>query len=327
MVDVAQRAGVGTITVSRALSHPELVRPETRERIEAAIREIGFVPNRVAGSLSSGRSNIVAVIVPTFVNSVFAELFHGLSEELQPSGFQLFLSYNDFLPEREEALVRELLGWRPAGVMLVGRTHTEETLRLLGEAGIPVVELMHYDPEPFDMCVGFCGHAASYAMTRYLAEQGYRRVGFVYLPTRHNERAVARLGGYRDAVRDLGLDADPALIELTGHSMGEGGRALATLMTRRPDLQAVFFGSDVLALGALFEARRQDWAVPERIAVASFNDQEVAALCVPPLTSVRTPNREIGRRAAALLVSRLEGRETGPLAVNVGFRIMPRDSA
>ena len=141
---VAEQAGVTSNTVSRFLREPHRVAGATADRIRAALQATGYMPNKQAGQLASGRSRIVAAIIPSIANSIFAETVQGLSDGLQPAGYELLLASTGYSMEREEEQIRALLGWFPSGLVITGRHHTEAALSLLRAAalaGTPVIEV------------------------------------------------------------------------------------------------------------------------------------------------------------------------------------------
>jgi len=324
--DVAQIAGVSAITVSRALSVPDSVAPATRARIEQAVAQVGYIPNRVAGSLSSNQTRLVGAIIPTFQSSVATEFAAGMAGMLRQRGYQLLLGSSNFSIEEEEALVLGFLSHRADGIYLTGTTHTERTRAVLAASGVPVVEIASPGGSHLDLAVGFSNADAAYEMTRHLAQCGYRRIAFFSLPTKDNERQIERMMGYRRGVVEFGLDADPALIDEVPMGLGSAGEHLARLIERRPDVEALFCASDLLAAGALFECQRLGIAVPERLGIAGFDDIEIAGRVHPALTTVHLPHQQIGARAAELLLDRIAGKAVDSPIVDMGFRIVARGS-
>ncbi|TIP76591.1 MAG: LacI family transcriptional regulator, partial [Mesorhizobium sp.] len=148
MLDVARRAGVSAMTVSRALKKDGRVSDATRERILAAVNELGYVLDQSAGSLSSRKTGFVAAIIPSINNSNFADTARGITDELENTGLQLLLGYTDYTAEKEERLIEAMLRRRPEGIILTGGTHTDLTRRMLESAGIPVVETWELPPKP-----------------------------------------------------------------------------------------------------------------------------------------------------------------------------------
>lgn len=338
MADVARRAGVGTITVSRALRTPERVSPEVREKVRAAIEATGYVPNLAAGTLKSQRSRMVAAIVPTLRNTIFAETAEGLAEGLRAHGLQLLLASSGYSLESEEAILRNLLGQQPVAVVLTGTRHSPRVRALLAERHLPVVETWDLSTDPIDRVVGFSNFEAARRMTHALAARGYRRIAFAGPPPETERRAAQRLEGYRHAMAELGREPDVAWLDELGVTFDSGGRATAALLARPLPPDAVFFVNDVPAFGAAQACQRLGVSVPRQLAIAGFGDFEIARAANPPLTTVRIPGERIGRVAASLIVERLSADAgTADLkavsgsqearVVDLGFEVVIRESA
>src|SRR3979490_348553 len=169
---VAKLAGVSSITVSRVVRLPNLVAPETRSRVEAAMRELGYVPNQVAGSLASARPTPVGVLVPTIANSIFADTVQGLSDELEPLGYAVILAQSCYDAAREDHILAALLSRRPEAIIMVGSPATEDGARLLRRAGIPIVETWELPAAPIDAVAGFDNFEAGVAGAGPLRAQG-----------------------------------------------------------------------------------------------------------------------------------------------------------
>ena len=231
--DVARVAGVSHITVSRVINSPDKVAPATRERVQAEIARMGYIPNLLAGGLASRRTRIVAAVVPTIGHSIFAETVRGMSEYLMAHGYQLLLGQSDYSEDIETRLVEAFIGRRVDGLVLTGVQHTAATLQRLKTAGIPVVETWDLTPEPIDMLAGFSNYDAGAAMGDYLVEQGYRRIAFV---GGEDPRGVARLAGLSAALKRHRLRA-PIRITASPGSFLQGGReAMVTLLEQHPDV-------------------------------------------------------------------------------------------
>lgn len=323
---MARAAGVSTITVSRTVRNPDLVRAATRERVEAAIKELGYIPNMLAGGLASNESRVVAAIVPTLGNSIFAEKLQGIYDVLAARGYQLVLGSSNYDPAREASLVRVFLSHRVAGMIITGASHSEETFDLLRKSGIPVVETWSLLGEPSVGSVGFSNFAASYAVVRHLHERGYRNLGFVSAPLANNDRAQERRRGFEEAVRDFGLNRRDDAILTNTFSLKAGAESLRKILENRPDTDAVFCANDTVAAGALLEARRLGLEVPGRVAIAGFDDLETSSHVLPTLTTVRIQRREIGCRAAEMLLASLAGVSLVERKIDLGFELVVRSS-
>jgi LacI family gluconate utilization system Gnt-I transcriptional repressor len=326
MTDVARRAGVSTMTVSRALRDPSSVSEEMRRKVEAAVAEIGYLPNRIAGSLSSNRSNVVGLVVPSIRNSLFAAMIQGVSDVLRQNGLQLLISDSGHRLEEEEALVEALLAQRVCGLVLHNTQHTARVRELVEKTGVPTIETGNLPKKPLDIAVSYSNYEASRAMTIHLARLGYRKIGFITLPLQNNDRSEERRRGYFAALKELGIPADRSLVLEAPAGFGSGGEALVRLRETHADLDAGFFAGDVLAVGALFEAQRRGWSVPSEIAIASFDDLDLLRHVVPTVTTVRLPRYEIGRRSAEILLHRLRGGGRENRLIDLGFEIVQRES-
>lgn len=325
MSEVAGIAGVSPITVSRALRTPNKVAPETRERIAAAIAELGYVPNQVASSLASRRTTLVAAIIPNISNPLFSSAIEGLSDVLRARGYHLMIGNSGQSPAEEEAVISTFLHQRPCAVFLHQTRHTPRAREMLLRADVPVVEVGDLVARPLDMVVSYSNRRAGREMTRYLIDAGHRRIAFVSSP--FTDRARERQRGWLSEIRRSGLPDDEDLRLTLPSEFGSGAQAVATFLALPTPPDAVLCSSALVAVGAIFECRRRDIAVPDRLAVAGFDDNALAVEVEPPLTTVRFPRHEVGRVAAEALLARLQGGAPSSARVDLGFEIVRRASA
>jgi LacI family gluconate utilization system Gnt-I transcriptional repressor len=267
-------------------------------------------------------------VEPPLINCGLAEQVQGLSDECHESGYSMLLVQGAFTPDAEEEAVRTLLGWRPAGMILQSFVQSETARSLLVTSGAAVVEISEVKGrEPIDMAVGISNFETAYAMTMHLAAKGYRRIGFVSTPIHANDRLQQRRTGYHAALASLGgAGRDAMEVEVPITPRG-GAEALIALTDRHADIDAIFFSSDTLAVGAIFECNRRGWPVPGRIAIAGYGDMDLAAQVFPRLTTVRVDRYEMGRRAVRQLLARLGGDTKSPTITSLGFEIVDRESA
>ena len=195
MAAVGRLAGVSQVTVSRALSHPEKVSPDTLKRIRDAIEVTGFVPNALAGALASKRSNLISALIPSLTNIVYSSFVATFSDSLRQHGYQVLLSETGFDPQDEAALITTHLSRRPDAMLLTGIHHTAQARRQLLGADIPVVEVWDITDSPIDMCVGFNHVEAGRAVAAYLHDLGIRQAATI---TARDERAVRRQTAFAD---------------------------------------------------------------------------------------------------------------------------------
>ncbi|HTO50153.1 MAG TPA: LacI family DNA-binding transcriptional regulator [Burkholderiales bacterium] len=324
LADVAKLAGVSAITASRALNTPDRVSPDALQRVREAIERTGYVPNMLAGGLASTRSRLVAAVVPTIAGPVFLETIEALTEALAESGYQLMLGQSGYANSREDALLDAIIGRRPDGIMLTGIMRSAAGRRRLLAAGIPVVETWDLTPTPIDMLVGFSHEKVGTAAAEYLHAHGRRRLAIV---TADDPRAGVRRESFVQTVGRLGIAEVAVCVVPAPSALGHGRSGLADLLARRPDVDAVFCSSDVLALGVITEAQARAISVPGRLAVFGFGDFAFARDTYPALTTIRIDGTGIGRQAARFIIDRAEGRPVADRVVDVGFSIVQRASA
>ncbi len=328
MTDVARQAGVSLMTVSRVYNdEPGRVSEKTRRRVLAIAERLGYVPNLVAANLSSGRSRIVAAIVPSFSNSYFTGTLKGMTDGLQREGYQMMLADSGYEPKEEERVVAAFLGRRPDGIMLVGTRHTRATRSMLRGSGIPVVETWETKGPFIDLGIGYSHYDASRDLTKLLIERGHRAIGYIDHPANTVQRHLDRANGITDTLGEAGLRSDIVvrLPEVGGFAAGRAG--LRRLLESYPETTAVLCATDVYAAGALFECQHRGIAVPGRLAICGFGNFEICAEVLPTITSVDTHAYEIGAGAAEMLLGRMAGRRVSPKVRDVGYTIVQRESA
>jgi LacI family gluconate utilization system Gnt-I transcriptional repressor len=317
LVDVAAAAGVGESTASRVLRSHGSYSKQTQDRVLAAVAQLGYVPNRIAGSLASTGSSLVAMVIPSLSNSVFADVLHGVGSALEAVHQQAVFAVTDYVAEREEAMVAAMLAWRPSAVMLAGLEHTGATIAMLRARGCRVVELLDIDGAAIDMAVGYSNIEAGRASARHLIGRGYRTIGYVGHDLDHDTRATKRLAGFREVLRESGVSlADQELVAAPS-SVAAGVRALGEMLVRTPDLDAVYFSNDDMAIGGYFHCLAHGVSVPGDMALFGFNGIDIAAAAPQPLSTIRTPRAEIGSVAASLVLAQAK-----PQIVDVGFELV-----
>jgi LacI family gluconate utilization system Gnt-I transcriptional repressor len=324
MADVARLASVSLATVSRYHSAPASVSPQVRARIAEAVDSLGYLPNVMAGGLASQRSRALAAIVPTLTNSVFAAMLEELVAVLSPNGYQVMVGSHDYDLKREHALVRSFLSWSPVGIVLVGRHHARETLRLLIADGLPVVEVGDYLDGAIDSNIGFSHRRIGRTVAQHFIARGARRLGLVTVAMPGDRRAADRADGVRDLVAQSGLALEEFCLSERASSRA-GATGFAELMARKQRPDAIFFSNDLLCLGGLHEAHRRGIRVPDDVKLCGYGDFDFAATTMPSLSSVRPPDREIGRHTGEWLLKRFAGNDEA-VSIDLGFKHVVRQS-
>ncbi|PWC37748.1 LacI family DNA-binding transcriptional regulator [Azospirillum sp. TSO35-2] len=333
MSDVATAADVSPSTVSLYLRRPEAVSQALAERIARVIDEMGYVPNLVAGSLAAARSRTIGVILPSILNSFFAETYNTLQALFQEAHYQTLLGVSEFSPEEEESLIRAFLAWSPAAMVVTGFHHTDRTRAMLRSCGVPVVEMWDMpthgpgaESEAVNISVGFSHFEVGRMQASHLYDQGSRKVAYIGAAAHQDMRVRSRTAGYEDEVRRRGLHQPIAFTVPDAASTGVGRWLIDEILTQHPDIDGVVCSNDALALGVLFEATRRDLRVPDDLAVVGFGDLPFSSSCPPPLTTVRPPQREIGRLSASRILSALGGARVPPCHHNLDCELVIRAS-
>ena len=305
--DVARLAGASTATVSRVLNHPDQVSAEKRGRVEAALDQLGYVPHGAARSLASRESRTIGVVVPTLDIAVFAHGVQALQRQLEDAGYTLFIACSDNDLRKETAAVRAFVGRGVDGLILTGNQHERAVLDLLAAKSIPCVTTYAFRPDTALATIGIDNRRVMERLACHLIDLGHRRFGVVVSAVRTNDRAADRLAGVRDALAAAGLPLAPDHVAEVPHSIADGQIGMRSLLDTNPTLTAVMCLSDALAIGAIAECRRRRLRVPHDISVTGFDDLDMSSHIDPPLTTVRSPARELGKRAAELLLSLISG--------------------
>ncbi len=321
LADVAKLAGVSPITVSRAVNRPELVTADTLAHVRQVIARTGYVPNLLAGGLASKRTRLVAALVPSLTNAIFVDTVQALTDRLWEAGYQVLLGLSGYPATREDALLGAVLSRRPDAVYLTGINHSPEARQRLVNAKVPIVETWDMTPTPIDMLVGFSHERVGEAVARHLLRRGHRSFGMIWA---NDARALARRHGFVTELRAQGCTQVEAVTVAAPSTLTLGREGLATLLERGARPSAVFCSSDLLAHGALEEARSRGLAVPGELAIVGFGDLELARHAVPALSTVHIDRAAIGRHAAGMILDRLEGREPTERVVDVGFTVIDR---
>jgi LacI family gluconate utilization system Gnt-I transcriptional repressor len=319
--DVARLAEVGSITVSRYFTEPGRVAAKRSARIAAAVKQLGYVPNLMAGSLASSQSRIIGMVIPNISGPIFASTIQSFSDTLSRHGYQLLLASSYFSAKQEESAVRAFLGWKPAALVVTGRFHSRATDKLLATAGIPVVETWDYDPRRKPIQVGYSNSAVGEQAARYLYAKGYRRIAFVQNSLAGDLSAVDRSDGYAAVMREHGLR--PVIYVPTAEAPFDAGRQAIEALALKPDggagvkgvnvtdsdsdsgAEAIIFANDNLAAGALLAGQRAGLKIPGQCAIVGFGDYPFSPLLLPSLTTIRPPGREIGEIAALRILEQL----------------------
>jgi LacI family gluconate utilization system Gnt-I transcriptional repressor len=303
--DVSEASGVSEMTVSRVLRNRGDVSDTTRTRVLAAAKELGYVPNKIAGALASSRVNLIAVIIPSLSNMVFPEVLTGINQVLENTALQPVVGVTDYLPEKEERVLYEMLSWRPSGVIIAGLEHSDAARAMLRAAGIPVVEIMDTDGTPVDAMVGISHRRAGREMAQAILKAGYRHIGFLGTKMPLDHRARKRFEGFTEVLAKNGVEIEDRAFYSGGSALAKGREMTKEMLDRSPDLDFLYYSNDMIGAGGLLYLLDQGIDVPGQIGLAGFNGVELLQGLPRQLATMDACRLEIGRKAAEIIVARL----------------------
>lgn len=305
--DVAEKAHVSEMTVSRVLRNRGDVSEKTRERVFLAARELGYVPNKIAGALASNRVNLVGVVIPSLSNLVFPDVLTGITEALDDTPLQPVVGATNYSPEREEKVLYEMLSWRPSGVIVAGIEHEGAARAMLANAGVPVVQIMDTDGEEIDAVVGISHIAAGARMADEILARGYKRIGFLGTKMPLDHRARKRLLGFEKRLDEAGVGVADRCYYEGGSGLGKGREMTAEILERTPDLDFLYYSNDMIGAGGMLYCLEKRLSVPDDLGLAGFNAYEILDGFPLRLATMDTHRVAIGQAAAKIIADRMAG--------------------
>jgi LacI family transcriptional regulator len=326
MAEVAAMAGVSMMTVSRVLNGHPGVAPETRECVERAIAESGFVRNRAARALRRGRTGIVDLVVPHLDSAYILEIMRGVEETLGVGAFRCAISTTRREDRAEREALARIADGGSDGALLVLARGQSSPLDHLRRRQIPIVVIDHRgELGPDTPAVGATNWSGAYQATAHLLRLGHRRIAHISGPAAIG-CSRARRSGYLAALDAAGVPVDPALLPEADFYQEGGYRAACALLDLPAPPTAIFAGNDMQAMGVYAALRERGLRVPDEVSVVGFDDIPVASMVSPPLTTVRQPLAEMGRVAATMLLTLIDGASLPSPRVELATALMVRGS-
>jgi LacI family gluconate utilization system Gnt-I transcriptional repressor len=302
--DVSEASGVSEMTVSRVLRNKGDVSATTRAKVLDATKSLGYVPNKIAGALASQRVNLVAVVIPSMSNMVFPEVMTGISEALDETGLQPVVGITNYLPDREEKVLYEMLSWRPSGIIIAGLEQSDASRVMLENSGIPVVQIMDIDGDPIDAMVGISHRRAGRKMAEAILKSGYQNIGFMGTQMALDHRARKRFEGFTQALAKQGVEIMDSEFYSGGSALAKGRQMTKSILKRSPELDFIYYSNDMIGAGGLLHLWDQDIEIPRQIGLAGFNKVELIDGLPLQLATMDSCRFEIGKKAAQIIASR-----------------------
>lgn len=306
--EVAALAGVSTATVSRALARPDDVRPETRQKVMAAIKAANFVPNSQARNLRLQSNHTVILLVRDISNPFYLEIYKGVEETASEAGYKVLMGDARNSEERVANHI-EMVRQKHADGLILMTGHFPADLLESQDLLPPLVIASESIPGLHLPTVKVDNRAASLEAVRHLLDRGHKNIAHLAGPL-PEALASERLDGYRQALVNAAVEYSDVLVIRGDYSIESGRDAVQRLIQQKIAFSAIFAASDQMAIGAISELRKHDLSVPKDVSVIGFDDMIFANAYDPPLTTVRQPRREMGQRAMSLMIEILSGRPT-----------------
>ncbi len=316
MKDVAQLAGVSTATVSRALMNPEKVSSSTRKRVEEAVLEAGYSPNSLARNLRRNESKTIVAIVPDICDPYFTEIIRGIEDAAMEHGYLVLLGDSGQQKKRESSFVNLVFTKQADGMLLLGTDLPFDVSKPEQKNLPPMVMACEFAPELELPTVHIDNLTSAFEVVNYLTQLGHKRIAQISGP----ENATLcqfRLQGYQQALRRAGITMNPTYTTFGDFTFESGVKAVRQLMSLPDAPTAIFCHNDIMAIGAIQEAKRLGLRIPRDLSVVGFDDIQFSQYCDPPLTTISQPRYEIGRQAMLMMLELLRGHD-----VQAGSRLL-----
>ncbi len=308
---IAEAAGVSKMTVSRVLRDVDGFSEATRQKVLREVERSGYLPNRIAAAFGpSNASTLVGICVPRLSSHFFGVVLESVDQTFQRFGYQTIIGSHNQLVDDEEQWLKSILAWRPAGVLLSSKQHNTGTLKMLNDAGIPIVEFWNLNTSPIDMSVGFSEYDSGIEMARHATLKGYKKAALLGSLQDWNSGRLDRFKGFEKSFKEGGgkVVKKEMLNDIPGFYSGFYGTE--NLLNRMQDIDMIYFQDDTMALGGMAWCQRKGISIPGDLGIAGWGGHEAASILVERLTTTEVPMRKIGKLSAELLVRKLRQEPT-----------------
>ncbi|TKI03439.1 DNA-binding transcriptional regulator CytR [Martelella alba] len=326
MKDVAEKAGVSTATVSRALMNPEKVSVQTRKRVQIAVQSVGYDPQPLARQIKRSETRNLLVMVPDICDPFFAEILRGIEETADEQGYLVLLADCAHQQPTRKSFTNLIIARQIDGILLLGSNLPFAIDKSQQQNFPPMVMANEFVPELELSTVHIDNLTASYEAVDYLFKLGHRRIGCIGGTEKHPQ-CQYRTQGYIQALRRHGIPTDQQMLFLGDISYQTGACGLNTLISQSQPPTAIFCHSDIIAFGALSQAKKIGLTVPDDLSLIGFDDITLANFCDPPLTTVAQPSYQIGREAMLLLLQQIRQHQISNTSLLLDSKLIVRGSS
>lgn len=324
--DVATAVGVSAMTVSRVINSPGTVSPALRSKVQRAINELGYIPNKAALGFRTKRSPMIGFLMPQLSVGIYHQIHVGLIDALEPMGYSVLVAETRYDPTREAELAQMLLGWRPSGVVRVPTGDEVPYAQCLRSTGIPLCEFADLNDPQVMHGAGYSHEAMGREIARHLIVRGRRRIAVV-MPAAMPRFMLQFEGMQAEATQQQGVRVSSILLSVPSPlTMQDGMRIVRDLHRDNLEHDALVFFNDIPAVGALLECQRAGIVVPDQLAVMGYGNLEMARHVTPSLTSIQVDAHTIGTACARLLLDQMDNPGMPRTLVSVNYHIVARES-
>lgn len=309
--DVAKLAGVAPITVSRVINNTDYVKEETRARVNAAIEELGYIPNTLGLSLRSKRTMTLAAVITDITNPFWTTVIRGVEDVAQTNGYSIILCNTDESEEKQEQYLQMLLRRRIDGILLVPASSDPEPIKLIKKQQVPVVVMDRHVPSVDVDIVRSDSEEGAYLITKHLLSLGHKRIAMLSGP-QYISTSIDRVNGYRRAFSEAGLLESGEQVIWGEYTQNAGYKMAQQMLAEHPDITAMVTANNFIAIGAMKLLYERGVRVPEDIALVTIDDIPPAFTVSPFFTVAVQAASEMGKQAAQLLLNRVSGSLEAP---------------
>lgn len=303
--DVAKLAGVSVATVSRVINKNGYVNDDTKQRVEQAVSKLQYEPNAMARGLATKKTETIALILPDISNPFFPELARAVEDVARTYGYNVILCNSDNEANKERGYIHVLKQRYIDGILFASHTLREEDVNLMMKENIPFVVLDRAPVKANCSVVRSKNHEGAQIAFKHLLDVGCKKIAHIYGP---QELATAkeRLMGYEELAKHFDWYT-PSLMVQGDFTIHGGGQAVEQLMRRHPDVDGIFLGNDLMALGAMKKLQQLGIRVPDQVAICGFDGIQLTTITEPEMTTIVQPTYDIGMLATRLLIKKIEG--------------------
>lgn len=328
LVDVAREAGVSKMTVSRVLRGTSGFSEETHKKVTEAANKLGYVSNKLAVAFNSeSKSTLIGICVPTISGELFSDILEGIESKLSAVGYEAMIAAIGYGLDSEEDWISTVVQWRPSGLILTKRRRTNKVNELINSQNIPFVEVWGLDTKPAGLCVGFNQFDVGYEMGEYLVSQSHRKIAYIGTQQEAYTLGEERLAGFKHALSINGLSLSCQHFLNDRSSFYAGYYGTEHLLLSHPDIDAIYYLDDNMAVGGMMLCQKKGISVPNDVAIAGFGGMSIAAVLPQQLTTTKSFRRRIGKQAADILLRSINGDETVNKVNDVGFELVKGETA